>query len=165
MEANEIRITFSGGKRVEADLGLRVIRTDQSPSHGGDGTAPEPYDLFLASLGTCAGAYVLGFCQARAIPTTDIAIMQRNFFDDTGSRLERVELEIALPADFPDKYRGALVKAVEGCKVKRTLASPPETSLVTLSAITPHVSHIAKVDFPRCGAGDAEDGDACDEPT
>jgi ribosomal protein S12 methylthiotransferase accessory factor len=160
MNTSEIRITFPGGKRVEAHLGSRVIKTDQSPAHGGDGSAPEPYDLFLASIGACAGAYVLGFCQARGIRTTDISIGERLFFDDAQTRLERVELELAIPDDFPEKYRAALLRAVEGCKVKRTLASPPEISVKTTSIRPSRESQIAG---EVGGARNADEGDVCDE--
>src|SRR5689334_21006236 len=77
----DIRVTFPGDMRVDADLGTHVIRTDQSPAHGGGGRAPEPFELFLASLATCAGAYVAGFCRARDLSTAGIALVQRHRFD------------------------------------------------------------------------------------
>src|SRR5258708_4474346 len=105
----DIRIAFSGGKRVDATFGDHVVRTDQSVTHAGSGAAPEPFDLFLASLGTCAGAYVLGFCQARGISSAGIELIQHNHFDVATHRLERVELELRLPATFPEKYREAVL--------------------------------------------------------
>ena len=138
----DIRITFPGGKRVDAELGGRVIATDQSTPHGGGGTAPEPFELFLASLGTCAGIYVLGFCQARGIPTEGIQVLQRNHFDETTHTLARVELEIVLPETFPEKYRVAIMRAAEGCKVKKVLASPPQITVAT-KIETPYVHHQA----------------------
>ncbi|MFW5740864.1 MAG: OsmC family protein, partial [Myxococcota bacterium] len=74
----EMQITFPGGKRVDATLLGRTIHTDQAKENGGDGTAPEPYMMFLASLGTCAGVYVLGFCQARDLPTEGISLVQHH---------------------------------------------------------------------------------------
>lgn len=121
----DIRVTFPGGKRVDADLGAHVIRTDQSVEHGGEGSAPEPFEVFLASLATCAGIYVLGFCQARDISANDIELLQRADFDEA-HRLVRVALEIVLPPFFPEKYRTAVERAAAGCKVKKTLAAPPE---------------------------------------
>jgi ribosomal protein S12 methylthiotransferase accessory factor len=123
----DIRVTFSGKARVDADFGTRIVHTDQSVMHGGDDTAPEPYDLFLAALATCAGVYVLKFCQARNIPTEAIELIQHHQFSETGHRLERVELELRLPRSFPDKYRGAVVAAANGCRVKKTLAAPEIT--------------------------------------
>ncbi len=127
----DIRVTFPGGKRVDADFGAHVLRTDQSVEHGGSGTAPEPFDLFLASLATCAGLYVAGFCQARGIPLTGIGLVQHHRFDASMQRLERVELELQLPASFPEKYRGAVEHAAAHCKVKKLLASPPEVVVTT----------------------------------
>jgi putative redox protein len=121
-----IRIRFAGGKRVDADLGLHIVHTDQSHEHGGDGTAPEPFELFLASMATCAGLYVLGFCQARGIPTEGIELEQHHRFEEPGHRLERVELEIHLPHTFPPKYLTAVERAAAGCKVKKTLSAPPD---------------------------------------
>ena len=124
----DIHLTFPGGKRIEATLGGHHIVTDQSLAHGGDGSAPEPFELFLASLATCAGLYVVGFCQARNIPTDRLELVQRHQFDDSG-QLKRIELEIHLPPAFPEKYRAAVVRAAEGCKVRKTLASPPKVSV------------------------------------
>jgi putative redox protein len=125
----DIRITFPGGKKVNAELGLHTVQTDQSEAHGGQGTAPEPFDLFLASLGTCAGIYVLGFCQARNLPTTGIELTQRNHFDEATHTLTRVELDVVLPDTFPEKYRVAIVRAAEGCRVKKLLSAPPQIAV------------------------------------
>ena len=122
----DIRVSFPGGKRVDAIVGPRVIRTDQSTLHGGEGTAPEPFELFLASLATCAGVYVLGFCQARGVPTEGLRLVQHHELDEVTHRLVRVELRIELPAIFPEKYRATVVQAAEACKVKRLLMAPPE---------------------------------------
>jgi putative redox protein len=126
----DIEITFPGGKRVDARVGRHTLRTDQPVEGGGQDSAAAPFDLFLASLGTCAGLYVLAFCQARGLPTEGLAIHQRHQTDASG-HLEHVTLEIALPHGFPEKYRAALVHAAEGCKVKRTLARPPELTVST----------------------------------
>jgi putative redox protein len=131
-----IHVTFPGGKRVDADLGGRVITTDQSAEHGGGGTAPEPFELFLASLATCAGVYVLGFCQAHGIRTNGIELIQHHQIDESTRRLERVELEILLPPDFPEKYRVPVERAAAGCRVKKALSSPPEL-LVTARIASP----------------------------
>lgn len=121
----DMRITFPGGRRVDADFGAHVIHTDQSREHGGDGSAPEPFDTFLASLGTCAGLYVLGFCQARSIPTDAISLVQRACFNDDDGHLERVELDVLVSEDFPAKYRDAVARAAAHCKVKQALSASP----------------------------------------
>jgi putative redox protein len=126
-----IVVSFSGGKRVDAQLGERVIHTDQSPDHGGDGSAPEPFQLFLASLATCAGIYVLGFCQARGIATDGIQLVQRHEFDAETGRLSAVRMEISVPAGFPPKYVPALERVAAKCAVKRVLDNPPELAIHT----------------------------------
>lgn len=127
-----IRVTFPGGKKVDAALGERVVTTDQSVAHGGDGTAAEPFELFLASLATCAGFYVLSFCQTRGISSAGITLAQHHRLDEVTRRLSRVEIEVTLPPDFPEKYRAAVLQAAHGCKVKKTLLAPPEV-VVTLA--------------------------------
>jgi ribosomal protein S12 methylthiotransferase accessory factor len=132
----DIHLTFPGGKRVEAAFGAHHVNTDQSLAHGGDGSAPEPFELFLASLASCAGLYVLIFCQSRNISTDGIELVQHHHFDDAG-HLERVELEIRLPPEFPDKYRAAVVRAAEGCKVSRMLAAPPKVVVTATTTARP----------------------------
>ncbi len=121
-----IGVSFPGGKRVDAQVGDFVIRTDQSPRGGGEGSAPEPFALFLASLATCAGVYVLGFCQARDLPTEGLALAQHHRFDPLTGKLEAVEIEVTLPPGFPAKYRDAVLQAAAGCKVKKVLHDPPD---------------------------------------
>ena len=131
----DIKITFPGGKRVDAEFGDLRVQTDQPVEQGGAGTAPAPFDLFLASLATCAGLYVLGFCQARGIPIDGVQVVQHNRFDPASHRLEGVELELALPPSFPAKYREAVARAAESCKVKKALMSPPAVSVRVSEAV------------------------------
>lgn len=124
----EMKITFPGGMKVNAELNGRVISTDQPVGDGGEGSAPTPYDYFLASVGTCAGVYVLSFCRQRRIATEGMSLTQRVEFvtDDGKRRLARVAIEITLPPGFPEKYRNAVVKAAELCAVKKAIMNPPE---------------------------------------
>ena len=133
----DIKITFPGGKRVDAELLGRgqTIPTDQSVKGGGEGSSPDPFTYFMASIGTCAGIFVLGFCQSRNIPTEGISLVQKNEFvtDDSGhSRLGLVKMEIQVPPDFPEKYHAALIKVADQCKVKQTLANPPRFEIDTV---------------------------------
>ena len=121
----DIEVSFPGGKRVNAHLGEFEIATDQPQELGGGNAAPAPYDVFLASLASCAGIYVLGFCQARGIPTEGLRLIQRHEYDPATKLVRRVSIELHLPTDFPEKYRAAIIRTAEGCKVKKTLASPP----------------------------------------
>jgi len=131
---NDIHLTFPGGKRVDAAIGKHHVVTDQSLAHGGTDTAPEPFELFLASLATCAGMYVATFCQTRGIPTDWIELIQRHELNAEG-QLSRIVLELRLPPIFPEKYRAAVVRAAEGCKVRKTLGAPPE--VVVTAVVVP----------------------------
>jgi putative redox protein len=122
---SELIVTFPGGRRVDTELGGHVIRTDQPRTNGGEDSAPSPLNLFLASIGTCAGLYVSAFCQRRELPTEGIRIRQRNGFDPETGVLARVELDIEVPPSFPEKYRDALVRAADGCAVKKAIAAQP----------------------------------------
>ncbi|MFO0613445.1 MAG: OsmC family protein [Polyangiaceae bacterium] len=148
----EIEIKFPGGRRVDARVGGRWISTDQPLEHGGEGGAPGPFDLFLASIATCAGFYVLAFCEARHIPLDGIR-MRQLVEDDAGTKLPaRIRIELELPPSFPASYRAAVVRAAEGCKVKRTLASMPRievTERSTSSAAAPPPSETTAAQLPR----------------
>ena len=126
MGSNTMIVSFPGGKRVDASYDGFVIKTDQSVDSGGEGSAPEPFDYFLASLVTCAGIYVLGFCQKRNLPSDGISLRQSWEREEKTNRLSTVRISIEVPADFPDKYRKALVRAASQCSVKKTIESPPE---------------------------------------
>jgi putative redox protein len=123
--AMEMVVSFPGGACVDAECGDVVIRTDQPVGSGGLRSAPTPFELFLASMGTCAGIYVLGFCQQRGLPTEDIRIVQHVEMDPRTHLVREVKLSIHLPADFPKKYEAALVRAADLCTVKRHLEDPP----------------------------------------
>ena len=127
----DITVSFPGGKRVDAQAGAFTIRTDQPIDHGGDDSAPEPFTLFLASLVTCAGLYVIAFCRARDISTETIRLVQRTESDPKSGRLLRVALEVHVPADFPAQYRDAIARAAAACKVRKTLADPPSFEVTT----------------------------------
>jgi putative redox protein len=127
----KMEIFFEGKKRVVADWFGTKIATDQPLRAGGEGTAPAPFDLFLASLGTCAGIYVKGFCDSRGLPTDDIRIIQDMDFDAQTGLLSHVKFDIQLPADFPEKYKEAVIRSADMCKVKMTLAHPPTFEVIT----------------------------------
>lgn len=118
-------IDFPGGARVDAHFGNFTVKTDQPPSGGGESSAPSPFDYFLASLGTCAGIYVLGFCRSRGLPTENLRLIQRAQTDPTTHMVTGVTFEIELPPDFPERYKPAVIRAAEQCKVKKHLEQPP----------------------------------------
>lgn len=127
----QMEIYFDGNKRVNARYNGTVIKTDQPPEAGGEGTAPAPFDLFLASIGTCAGIYVKSFCDSRGINTDNIKISQQMLYDYNKKLISRVKIGIQLPADFPAKYREAVVNAANLCAVKKHLIEAPELEVTS----------------------------------
>ena len=127
----DMSIDFPGGSRVNAHFGAFTVCTDQPASRGGDGSAPTPFDIFLAALGTCAGIYVLGFCRERNLPTEGIRLIQRVQISSVTKLAESITLEIELPPDFPAKYRGAVIRVAEQCRVKKNLEYPPKFEVKT----------------------------------
>ena len=123
----EMEITFPGGARVDANFGGMTVKTDQPPV----ASAPTPFATFLASIGTCAGIYVLGFCQQRGIPTGGIKIVQRMHTDRMTGLVGQIDLEIQLPPDFPAKYKDAVIRSAEQCAVKKHLEHPPTFNVTT----------------------------------
>lgn len=128
---NEIKVSFPGGKRVDAEYKGFVIKTDQPIHQGGEGSAPAPFDLFLVSIATCSGIYVLSFCQMRNIPTEELSISMRMERDEARKRIGKFILDIQLPQEFPEKYTNAVIKAVNGCAVKIYMQDSPEFEVVT----------------------------------
>jgi putative redox protein len=128
-----MRIYFPGGKKVNAEYNGFVHRTDQAKAGGGENSAPSPFELFLASLGTCAGFYVLSFCQQRGIDAAAIEIRQSMERDPQTHLITMVNIEIVLPASFPEKYRAAVIQAAQLCTVKKHLENPPKFNLFTTS--------------------------------
>ena len=140
----EMNIRLPGGLAVEADLNGLTVRTDQPLSVGGEGSAPSPFDLFLASIGTCAGYYALRFCQARGIPTGEVTLRVTAEKDPAVRRVTDVMIEIELPPDFPPRYREAIVRATDQCSVKKHLLDPPRVEVVARPfAVPPHALPVA----------------------
>jgi ribosomal protein S12 methylthiotransferase accessory factor len=128
----EMIIDFPGGARVDAHFGPYTVKTDQPPMGGGEGSAPTPFSVFLSSLGTCAGIYVLGFCKQRGLPTDGIRIVQKVLPDPINrGMVGTVQFEIQVPAEFPEKYHDALVRSAEQCAVKKHLEMPPSFEIFT----------------------------------
>ncbi len=123
----EMIIDFPGGSRVDAHFGNMTVATDQPPV----ASAPTPFATFLASIGTCAGIYVLGFCQQRNLPTDGIRIVERVHSSPFSGMVEKIDLDILVPPTFPEKYRDSLVRSAELCAVKKHLEKPPKFEIAT----------------------------------
>jgi putative redox protein len=123
----EMLIDFPGGSRVDAHFGPFTVHTDQPP----EASAPTPFETFLASLGTCAGIYVLGFCRQRGLSAEGIRILQRMHTNQMTGMVDKVGLEIQVPSSFPAKYHDALIRSAELCAVKKHFENPPQFEITT----------------------------------
>jgi len=130
---SRIVVTLPGKRRVDAQVGSHVVRTDQPRTNGGEDSAPTPFQLFLAAMGTCAGIFVQGFCAKRELPTDGIRIVETPRLDENGI-LVGVDLEIQVPPEFPEKYRDALVRVADQCSVKRAIEAQPRFEVRTVVA-------------------------------
>jgi len=124
-EMPEIKVTFPGGLRVDAEYKGHVVKTDQPVHQGGEGTASSPFDLFLVSIAACAGFYALAFCKERDIPTEKAGVVMRMEKNPETKMIGKISIEIDLPAEFPERYKRAIIKAVDTCTVKAHLLRPP----------------------------------------
>ena len=122
----DMEITFPGGLKVDALYKGFTINNDQSKEDGGDASAPAPFDLFLVSIATCAGIYVLRFCQKRNIDTQGLKLFFKKDVDTEFKMISNITLEIQLPPEFPEKYHSAVIKAANLCSVKKHIINPPE---------------------------------------
>lgn len=125
----EMEVRFPGGKKVDALYNGFTVKTDQPKEDGGDGSAPQPYDLFLASIGTCAGIYVVYFCEERGIDTTGIKMLLETDWNEEKHLTEEVRIRIDLPPGFPAKYKKAILKTAGLCTVKRNILQPPRFAI------------------------------------
>ena len=126
----ELRVTLEGGKRVATQIGSHLIMTDQPATHGGGDSAPAPYDLFMASIATCAGFYALQFVTRRGLPAEGLALSLEPLRQEGSKRVDTVRLTVDLPSDFPEKYRKPLERAIDQCTVKRHILEPPAFDVV-----------------------------------
>ena len=126
----DLVIDFPGGLQVDAHFGSHTISTDQ-PQPYGAGSAPTPFATFLSSIGTCAGIYVLNFCRQRNIPTEGIRIVQRMEANPFTGLVSKVNLDIQLPPEFPEKYKNAVIRAADQCAVKKHFENPPQIDVFT----------------------------------
>ncbi len=125
----DITVSFPGGKRVDAHYGDRTVQTDQSVKNGGEGSGPEPFDLFFVSMATCVGIYVLEFCTTRDLSTKGLDVRLYSEFDPEEKRYPKISIDISLPEDFPTKYKKAIWRAANLCTVKKHILTPPEFNI------------------------------------
>jgi ribosomal protein S12 methylthiotransferase accessory factor len=132
-----VELRFPGGFRIDGSTGGFTVRTDQPESKGGNSSAPTPFQLFVVSLATCAGYYVLAFLRERGLSSEGLGLRLKTASVPGGDLLSAVLVEIELPAGFPDRYRGAIERAAAACLVKRQFEQPPTFTIRTVAAPLP----------------------------
>ncbi len=121
-----LHMTYPGGnKRVDTHVGDFVISTDSSKDNDGDGLFPSPGQIFKAGLGACTASTVRGYCRNNNLPLPLGVVVTMHQNDDTGM-VEKVEIEIQVPADFPEDRKQALLRSAEACTVKKYWLNFPE---------------------------------------
>ncbi len=126
-----MEITFPGGVAVNTEYKGFTTETDQPEANGGSNSAPSPFDLFLSSLGACAGFFALRFCQQRELDTSGLRLTLDTKRDPESKRLDEIKILIHLPPGFPEKYRKSIIRATDQCAVKKIIDDPPEFSVAT----------------------------------
>ena len=126
MEPEILDVRFPGGKRVDVQAGEFTIQTDQAIKYGGEASAPEPFQLFLASIASCAGIFAWNFCQSRDLNTDGMALRMACHRDPQRKMIGRIELILTLPDGFPEKHRASIQRAMELCAVKKHIQDAPE---------------------------------------
>jgi putative redox protein len=125
-----VNVDLKDNKKVDAKIREFTIPTDQPLSNGGDNTAPSPYDYFLASLATCAGIYIKGFCSKRKIDTDQVKLILTADEKPDGTP-SNIKIAIQVPEGFPEQYLHSLISVADLCLVKKTILSPPEFEITT----------------------------------
>ena len=131
MKRSLVEVSFPDGKKIDAKIGEFTINTDQAIANGGDESAPEPFQLFLASIATCAGIYALSFCQSRNIPPDGMSLSMECDWDEDKKRYPKMSIDLRLPEGFDEKYREAVVRSMDLCSVKKHMMDPPEFEITT----------------------------------
>ena len=131
MADQEFNVMFGEGLKVSVAAKGFVFPTDQPVTQGGGGTAPSPFDYFLASIAACAGFYALAFCRERKISTDGIKLAMQAKRGEGSRMVEKVTITVDLPPGFPERYKDAIVKAIDHCTVKAHIQHPPSFEIVT----------------------------------
>lgn len=135
----QIQVSYLENLRIQANFDDFNVISDQPIRYKGDGTAPGPFDYFLASSAMCAAYFVKVYCNAREIPTDDIRISQDNIVDPENRYKQTFDIKVELPESISEKDREGIVRSIERCSVKRVIQNSPEfriTPVTTLASDT-----------------------------
>ena len=122
----EIKVNFLDNLRLEAKFDDFTVIADQPIRYKGDGSAPGPFDYFLASSALCAAYFVKLYCQTRDIPTEHIRLSQNNIVDPENRYAQIFKIQVELPADISEKDRLGILRSIDRCTVKKVVQQGPE---------------------------------------
>ena len=125
----EMQVKFNGGVKVETEFSGFSFKTDQPVEDGGENTAPSPFLYFLASLATCAGFYIVSFCNERDIDTTGLDLKMTWDWNEDTHRIDLIQMDVTLPVGFPEKYKAAVLRTADLCTVKKHIMNPPRINI------------------------------------
>ncbi|GGY65837.1 OsmC domain/YcaO domain-containing protein [Marinobacter zhanjiangensis] len=128
----EINVNFLDNLRLEAKFDDFTVVTDQPIRYKGDGSAPSPFDYFLASSALCAAYFVRVYCLARDIPTDNIRLSQNNIVDPENRYNQIFKIQVQLPEDLPEKHRQGILRSIDRCTVKKVVQTNPTFEIETV---------------------------------
>jgi ribosomal protein S12 methylthiotransferase accessory factor len=128
----EINVRFLENLRLEAKFDDFTVITDQPIRYKGDGSAPSPFDYFLASSALCAAYFIRVYCLARKIPTDDIKLSQNNIIDPSDRYKQIFQIKVELPEGISDRDREGILRSIDRCTVKKVIQEHPEFQIETV---------------------------------
>ncbi|WP_137225808.1 OsmC domain/YcaO domain-containing protein [Shewanella sp. MEBiC00475] len=128
----EIKVNFLDNLRLEAKFDDFTVTADQPIRYKGDGSAPSPFDYFLASSALCAAYFIKVYCKARDISTENIKLSQNNIVDPEDRYNQIFQIQVELPDDLSDKDRQGILRSIERCTVKKVVQTGPEFKIETV---------------------------------
>jgi ribosomal protein S12 methylthiotransferase accessory factor len=131
----EINVNFLDNLRIEAKFDDFSVISDQPIRYKGDGSAPGPFDYFLASSALCAAYFVRVYCIARNIPTDNIRLSQNNIVDPENRYNQIFKIQVELPEDISDKDRQGIVRSIDRCTVKKVVQTGPEFQIEIVDSL------------------------------
>ena len=131
----EIKVNYLDNLRQEAKFDDFTVIADQPIRYKGDGSAPGPFDYFLASSALCAAYFVKVYCAARNIPTDNIRLSQNNIVDPENRYKQIFKIQVELPADISDKDRQGILRSIDRCTVKKVIQTGPEFVIEEVESI------------------------------
>ena len=115
------KVSFPDNKKIDVAFNDFIIKTDQTKKNGGDQTAPEPFDVFIAAIGACAGIYAKSFCDVRKLSTDNMYIFVDVELKEGQKLMDKINITLYVNQQFPEKYIKAVIKAMSSCSVKNQL--------------------------------------------